>query len=115
MLPTDVGGATGQPGSFGPETNRLYIHRHTAVFSLVNVQRDLSMPGPANLTLQECCGAVRVRRVHRYPREGAAPTAEAVQPVPLAAIAVAVDCGAVQRCRACRSLSQRTTASQLTT
>ena len=49
MLPADVGGANWPGGSFDPETNRLYIHSHTAVFSLANVQQDLSMPGPANV------------------------------------------------------------------
>ena len=49
MLPADVGGANWPGGSFDPETNRLYIHSHTAVFSLNNVQQDLSMPGPANV------------------------------------------------------------------
>ena len=49
MLPADVGGANWPGGAFDPETNRLYIHSHTAVFSLANVQQDLSMPGPANV------------------------------------------------------------------
>lgn len=49
MLPADVGGANWPGGSFDPETNRLYIHSHTAVFSLASVPQDLSVPGPANL------------------------------------------------------------------
>jgi quinoprotein glucose dehydrogenase len=49
MLPADVGGANWPGGAFDPETNRLYIHSHTAVFSLANVQQDLAMPGPANV------------------------------------------------------------------
>jgi quinoprotein glucose dehydrogenase len=49
MLPADVGGANWPGGAFDPETNRLYIHSHTAVFSLANVQPELSMPGPDNL------------------------------------------------------------------
>jgi quinoprotein glucose dehydrogenase len=49
MLPADVGGANWPGGAFDPETNRLYIHSHTAVFSLANVSQDLSMPGPANV------------------------------------------------------------------
>lgn len=49
MLPADVGGANWPGGSFDPETNRLYIHSHTTVFSLANVQQDLAMPGPANV------------------------------------------------------------------
>ncbi|MGE5836481.1 MAG: pyrroloquinoline quinone-dependent dehydrogenase, partial [Acidobacteriota bacterium] len=32
QLPADVGGANWPGGSFDPETNRLYIHSHTAVF-----------------------------------------------------------------------------------
>ena len=49
MLPAEVGGANWPGGSFDPETNRLYIHSHTNVFALPNVQPDLSMPGPTNL------------------------------------------------------------------
>jgi quinoprotein glucose dehydrogenase len=49
MLPADVGGANWPGGSFDPETNRLYIHSHTTVFSLANVSQDLSTSGPANV------------------------------------------------------------------
>jgi quinoprotein glucose dehydrogenase len=49
MLPADVGGANWPGGSFDPETNRLFIHSHTALFSLANVSTDLSMPGPSNV------------------------------------------------------------------
>ena len=49
MLPAEVGGANWPGGSFDPETNRLFIHSHTNVFALPNVQPDLSMPGPTNL------------------------------------------------------------------
>jgi hypothetical protein len=34
MLPADVGGTNWPGGSLDPETNRLYIHSHTAVFNL---------------------------------------------------------------------------------
>ena len=50
MLPAEVGGANWPGGSFDPETNRLYIHSHTNVFALPNVQPDISMPGPTNLS-----------------------------------------------------------------
>ncbi|MDT8399522.1 MAG: PQQ-binding-like beta-propeller repeat protein [Pseudomonadales bacterium] len=48
MLPADVGGANWPGGSFDPETNRLYIHSHTAVFTLRNIPDDLEPfnPGP---------------------------------------------------------------------
>lgn len=48
MLPADVGGANWPGGSFDPETNRLYIHSHTAVFTLRNIPADLEPfnPGP---------------------------------------------------------------------
>ena len=48
MLPADVGGANWPGGSFDPQTNRLYIHSHTAVFSLRNIPADLEPfdPGP---------------------------------------------------------------------
>src|SRR5207249_4375616 len=49
MLPADVGGANWPGGSFDPETNRLYIHSHTTVFSLSNMPQDLALPGPANV------------------------------------------------------------------
>jgi quinoprotein glucose dehydrogenase len=41
MLPADVGGANWPGGAFDPETNRLYIHSHTAVFTLPNIPADL--------------------------------------------------------------------------
>jgi quinoprotein glucose dehydrogenase len=49
MLPADVGGANWPGGSFDPETNRLYIHSHTAVFTLPNIPADLEPfdPSPA--------------------------------------------------------------------
>jgi quinoprotein glucose dehydrogenase len=49
MLPADVGGANWPGGSFDPETNRLYIHSHTAVFTLRNIPVDLEPfdPSPA--------------------------------------------------------------------
>jgi quinoprotein glucose dehydrogenase len=49
MLPADVGGANWPGGSFDPETNRLYIHSHTAVFTLRNIPADLEPfdPGPS--------------------------------------------------------------------
>ena len=48
MLPADVGGANWPGGSFDPETNRLYIHSHSAVFILRNIPADLEPfnPGP---------------------------------------------------------------------
>ena len=48
MLPADVGGAN-WPGGLHPETNRLYIHSHTAVFTLQNIPADLRPfdPGPS--------------------------------------------------------------------
>ena len=48
MLPSDVGGANWPGGSFDPETNRLYIHSHTTVFTLRNIPAELAMPGPKN-------------------------------------------------------------------
>jgi quinoprotein glucose dehydrogenase len=50
MLPADVGGANWPGGSFDPETNRLYIHSHTAVFVLRNIPADLEPfdPSPAD-------------------------------------------------------------------
>jgi len=48
MLPMDVGGANWPGGSFDPETNRLYIHSHTTVFTLRNTPADLAEPGPKN-------------------------------------------------------------------
>jgi quinoprotein glucose dehydrogenase len=50
MLPADVGGANWPGGAFDPETNRLYIHSHTNVFTLRNVPVDLAKPsGPENM------------------------------------------------------------------
>ena len=49
MLPADVGGANWPGGSLDPDNNRLYIHSHTAVFTLPNVSADLVPfdPSPA--------------------------------------------------------------------
>ena len=49
MLPADVGGANWPGGAFDPETNRLYIHSHTAVFTLRNIPADFEPfdPSPA--------------------------------------------------------------------
>ena len=49
MLPADVGGANWPGGSLDPVTNRLYIHSHTAVFTLQNIPADLAPfdPSPA--------------------------------------------------------------------
>ena len=65
MLPADGGGANWPGGSFDPETNRLYIHSHTAVFTLQNIPANLKPfdPGPAA-------------------RAGAAPVAAAPPPGP---------------------------------
>jgi quinoprotein glucose dehydrogenase len=47
MLPADVGGANWPGGAFDPETNRLFIHSHTAVFTLQNVPADVVPGAPA--------------------------------------------------------------------
>jgi quinoprotein glucose dehydrogenase len=47
MLPADVGGANWPGGSFDPETNRLYIHSHTAVFTLRNIPADFEPFDPS--------------------------------------------------------------------
>jgi quinoprotein glucose dehydrogenase len=46
MLPADVGGANWPGGSFDPETNRLYIHSHSAVFTLRNIPADMRPLAP---------------------------------------------------------------------
>ena len=139
MLPADVGGANWPGGSFDPETNRLYIHSHTAVFSLANVQQDLSMPGPTNVAglLRGAQGAAGAPAGEREDE----PAAGAAAAAAVAAGAVALErscrpgapppergagcvpggarggggCAAVQRCRACRSSNRRMTASPPTT
>jgi quinoprotein glucose dehydrogenase len=42
MLPADTGGTNWPGGALDPETNRLYIHSHTAVYSLPNIPPDLA-------------------------------------------------------------------------
>jgi quinoprotein glucose dehydrogenase len=63
MLPADVGGANWPGGSFDPETNRLYIHSHTAVFTLRNVPADLEPfdPSPAASTPPPALGGLGPR------------------------------------------------------
>jgi quinoprotein glucose dehydrogenase len=61
MLPADVGGANWPGGAFDPETNRLYIHSHSAVFSLRNIPADLEPfdPGPNGETANPPAAAGR--------------------------------------------------------
>lgn len=61
MLPADVGGANWPGGSFDPETNHLYIHSHSAVFTLQNVPADLEPfdPGPAGQAANPQAAAAR--------------------------------------------------------
>jgi quinoprotein glucose dehydrogenase len=63
MLPADVGGANWPGGSLDPETNRLYIHSHTAVFTLRNVPADLEPfdPSPAASTPPPALGGLGPR------------------------------------------------------
>jgi quinoprotein glucose dehydrogenase len=49
MLPTSVGGANWPGGSFDPETNRLYIHSHTDVFTLANIEPAFAERRPDNV------------------------------------------------------------------
>ena len=83
MLPADVGGANWPGGAFDPETNRLYIHSHTAVYSLPNI-----VPAdPASIVRHIGCagaggrGAAGRGRLRRRRRgagwRGAAPVAAA--------------------------------------
>jgi quinoprotein glucose dehydrogenase len=59
MLPADVGGANWPGGAFDPETNRLYIHSHTAVFTLRNIPADLEPfdPGPTGRATRATLGS----------------------------------------------------------
>jgi len=50
MLPADTGGANWPGGALDPETNRLYIHSHTAVYPLSNVAPDLAAMTPGTAT-----------------------------------------------------------------
>jgi quinoprotein glucose dehydrogenase len=65
MLPADVGGANWPGGSLDPESNRLYIHSHSAVFTLQNVPAELKPfdPSPAG------------QRAKQAPATAAAPAA----------------------------------------
>jgi quinoprotein glucose dehydrogenase len=72
MLPADVGGANWPGGSFDPETNRLYIHSHTAVFTLRNIPANLEPfdPGPGG------------RSANRAPSAGPPPPSGGLGPPP---------------------------------
>ena len=50
MLPADVGGSNWPGGALDPETNRLYIHSHTSVYSLPNTATDLASIAPGTPT-----------------------------------------------------------------
>src|SRR4029434_10077479 len=49
MLPANVGGANWPGGSLDPETNRLYIHSHTDMFTLANVHPEFAERRPGNV------------------------------------------------------------------
>ncbi len=59
MVPADVGGANWPGGSLDPDNNRLYIHSHTAVFTLPNVSADLIPfdPSPAGAAARKPAAA----------------------------------------------------------
>ena len=57
MLPADTGGANWPGGALDPETNRLYIHSHTAVYSLTNTAPDLAAITPGTPTPTAARGA----------------------------------------------------------
>ena len=57
MLPADTGGANWPGGALDPETNRLYIHSHTAVYSLTNTAPDLAAIQPGTPTPPAARGA----------------------------------------------------------
>jgi quinoprotein glucose dehydrogenase len=55
QLPSDAGGANWPGGSFDPETNRLYVHSHTVVFTIGIVAAD-----PAESDMGYVSGQARV-------------------------------------------------------
>jgi quinoprotein glucose dehydrogenase len=68
QVPSDAGGANWPGGSFDPETNRLYVHSHTAVFSVGLVPAD-----PATSDMGYVTGQARgARGAGAGPAEGAA-------------------------------------------
>src|SRR5690606_13787604 len=69
MLPADVGGANWPGGSFDPETNRLFIHSHSAVFTLRDIPADLV---PAGMAAPAAAGASPPAPPGLGPRPGAA-------------------------------------------
>jgi quinoprotein glucose dehydrogenase len=46
ILPSQVGGANWPGGSFDPETNRLYVHSHSAVELIRNIPEEFAVQGP---------------------------------------------------------------------
>ena len=59
QVPADHGGANWPGGAMDPETNRLYIHSHTAVY-VGRARRRPTLPSPISATWEDL--RVRVRR-----------------------------------------------------
>ena len=118
QVPADHGGANWPGGSLDPETNRLYIHSHTAVFAVGIVPADSD-----RRTWVSCQGLpVRAVRRHRLPAKAprrrprllAVATAAALAVAEAAAalpdqLAAAAAAGRSRPCRGCRSSSRPTT------
>ena len=77
QLPSDVGGANWPGGAFDPETNRLYIHSHTVVFT----HRHRRRPIPRPRTWATCPDRLRVGA--GAPAAGGGRAAATVQGLPL--------------------------------
>ena len=117
QVPADHGGANWPGGSLDPETNRLYIHSHTAVFAVGIVPADPDSSdmgfvsgiaragGPPAPTTGEGAAAEATLLAVATPAALAVAEAAVALPEQLAAAAA----GRSRPCRGCRSSSRPTT------
>ena len=122
QLPADTGGANWPGASFDPETNRLFIHSHTAAYTAAIVPAN-----PATSDFGYVAGQARAagagpaapQRLPRIPMRPRPPARREARAAPVAARRPGGrPRGRPRRhdpSRACRSSSRRTTASRRTT
>src|SRR6185503_7250914 len=75
QMPADVGGANWPGGSFDPETSRLYIHSHTAVFVSGIIPANPATSDMGYVSGQARATAAGARGAGGAPTSGGAPAA----------------------------------------
>ncbi len=114
LVPADTGGANWPGGAFDPESNRLFVHSHTGVFTVGIVPADPATSDMGYVSGRRAPEVRRSRQREKARTQAVAATAGAAAPAAVAPRRPDA-AAAARRYRACRSSSRRTTASPLTT